>query len=538
MMRLPLGKGKRGAFVYLGPALLLWIGLGFLLINDFGMSWDEATRWKSGDVKLDYYHGLLSAENKLAYASSAGTEPYPGLFDMSLGIAHRLTGWDRFQLGHFWSFGFATLALISTALAAYALAGPAAAALAALLLALSPTFFSHAFFNPKDIPFAATYMLATWGLLLLANRLPDARLRTFLICGVFIGLAMAVRIAGMVLLAYVLAICVLAVVAQPRPSATNFPSYLKLAKPFVIGLPLLGLAALLTLLPWWPSAHKNPFATSTSTLQHLHSSASEIPLLFAGRMMDAADAPHWYTVWMLLIKLPFSHLLLAAVALAAAAIYLRQTTCLKLMQHSQWFAICLSAFFPIIYLSITAPALHNADRHFLFIYPPLFVLIAAGAVAAWSRIRLMSKPAALAALTIGCLALAGTAINIARLHPYSYVFYNGLIGGTDSAYGRYETEYWFTSTKHAIERLDAFLRQHPDHIPDNGIVRLFISGPHAVASPFLPEGFYLTSDPNAADFRILNSQMAMDSLASTPAILSIQRKGLPIVSVFTASEPF
>lgn len=40
-------------------------------------------------------------------------------------------------------------------------------------------------------------------------------------------------------------------------------------------------------------------------------------------------------------------------------------------------------------------------------------------------------------------------------HPYQYVYFNELAGGTDNAYARYETDYWMTSVKQMCEWLAA-----------------------------------------------------------------------------------
>jgi hypothetical protein len=38
------------------------------------------------------------------------------------------------------------------------------------------------------------------------------------------------------------------------------------------------------------------------------------------------------------------------------------------------------------------------------------------------------------------------------LHPYEYTYYNSLTGGTSGAFRAYETDYWLTCYKEAIEQ--------------------------------------------------------------------------------------
>jgi hypothetical protein len=50
--------------------------------------------------------------------------------------------------------------------------------------------------------------------------------------------------------------------------------------------------------------------------------------------------------------------------------------------------------------------------------------------------------------------LAPGIIGILQLHPYQYTYYNSFIGGTDGAFRQYETDYWLTCYKDAVEQLD------------------------------------------------------------------------------------
>jgi len=43
---------------------------------------------------------------------------------------------------------------------------------------------------------------------------------------------------------------------------------------------------------------------------------------------------------------------------------------------------------------------------------------------------------------------------LAQLHPYEYTYYNSLIGGTGRAFRNYETDYWLTCYKEAVEQFN------------------------------------------------------------------------------------
>lgn len=520
--------------------LLVCVLLGFATLPDYGMGWDEVTRWKSGDAKVDYYSQLFSSENPMAVVQAAPNEPYPGLFDMTLSLLHRATGWDRFAMGHWQAFIFGLVGLAALWRIGWIFGGARLGFWSVVLLLLTPVFYGHWFQNPKDVPFAATYTLGLLALIEWMRRYPSLSKRGLLLAAGCCGLCMATRIAGMVLLAYGLAavaVVTLLVLWEQRGRFELRPA-VRAVVGWWIALPVLGLGAYLTLLPWWPAAHKNLLSVSGATLQRLHVSASEIPLFFRGEIMWAADAPHHYTLWMFGIKAPEVLLGGLFLLLPMAAVFLRQQlkVGLNLKAAPALTVLILGGFFPLLYLTFSAPALHNGARHFLFAFPALCVC------AAWAYLELgqwirEQRPALWrgAQVLFGVLLLLPT-IHLLRLHPYQYVYFNALAGGPSAAIQRYEGEYWFTSSKHAMEQLAAYVSVSPELQASERALRVFILGPWQVAEPFLPENFELGSDAATADFLILNTQMRMHEHFDGEPLFNIERMGASICEVRLVSR--
>ncbi len=506
-------------------------------IDDYGMGWDEVTRWNSGDAKVDYYEALLSSEDPLAVIESVPTDSYPGFFDMTLSLIYEATGWNRFILGHWEAFIFGLAGLLALWRVGSIFGGARLGFWSVVLMVLTPTFYGHWFHNPKDIPFAATYTIGLWALIECFRRYPTLKKRWVFAAAFCCGLCMATRVAGMVLLAYfVVAVGVIVLIHLWKQRIDHkWKAALRSSLPWLITLPLVVLGAYLTLLPWWPASHKNLLSVSGATLQTLHVSASNIPLFFRGDMMWAADAPHYYTLWMFAIKA--TELLLIGLLLLLPFAWLR------LRQHFaedgdlQWApaltVLCLGGFFPLLYLTYSGPALHNGARHFLFAFPALCVC------AAWAYLELSdwlqanrSQMLRMAHLSFLLLLLLPI-IQLVKLHPYQYVYFNSLAGGVTGAYGSYESEYWFTSSKHALEQLEEYLDVNPDQMPQGGKIRVFIVGPWQVAESFLPGGFEFTSDLASADFLILNTQMLMHERFEGKELFRIERMGVPICMVLS-----
>lgn len=503
------------------------------------MGWDEVYRWNSGDRKISYYEELITQEDKLNVVRGVGVDRYPGLFDMSLALAHEATGFDRFYLGHIWSFLFGLTGIAAVWLTGRKLGGPELGFWAALFLTLTPPFYGHLFHNPKDIPFAAMYMVGLAGLVYLVDAFPFPKKRIVLLAGIVCGMAMAVRIAGMVLLCYLLAIFALLVLrwvwdrldrSHPEDSGVLNTIRESLPRYSIIGFAVAA-TAFITLLPWWPAAHQNVLRVSGETLEHLHGSAAGIPLFFRGEIIDSADTPFYYALWMLAIKTPESLLLLIALAgvFAGKVLLRKRLQCFRTLPLG-WTVIILGGFFPILYLSVTAPALHDGVRHFLFVYPPLAII---GAFA-WCRsceILAATRQSLQNGFRFFIYALLGFQIlQLAWLHPYQYVYHNLLIGGPAGAYGRYHTEYWITANTHAIRWLDEHVVQSGEADVGNP-ARLLVTGPWHAVEPFLPPHMELTSDPDQADFFIATTEMMMHTLHEGEVIHSIERMGLPILVI-------
>jgi hypothetical protein len=90
------------------------------------------------------------------------------------------------------------------------------------------------------------------------------------------------------------------------------------------------------------------------------------------------------------------------------------------------------------------PVLYDAQRHFLFVLPPL------AAIGGWALAAALSAPRVPAAqrIIVGGLFIAAcgfTTREMIALHPYEYVYFNRLEGGLAGASDRFETDYWGAS---------------------------------------------------------------------------------------------
>src|SRR5262249_55139707 len=142
-------------------------------------------------------------------------------------------------------------------------------------------------------------------------------------------------------------------------------------------------------------------------------------------------------------------LYVVAFGLGAYALTVRRQLSVRI--NGRGLALILIAIaLPIGGALITKPALYDGLRHFLFIFPLLAALagVAISAFIAAERIPLMVRAGG---LTVLCISAAMTIIDVIKLHPYEYAYFNRTFGGLAAAQGRFETDFWGASYKEGFE---------------------------------------------------------------------------------------
>jgi len=112
-----------------------------------------------------------------------------------------------------------------------------------------------------------------------------------------------------------------------------------------------------------------------------------------------------------------------------------------------WFGIIA------LYTLIRKPTMYDGIRHFLFILPPLFILTGFG-FAQIINLTSRTRFAVGTNLLMAVVLIAPGASAIVHLHPYEYAYYNSYVGGTSGAFRSFETDYWLTCYKEAVEQLE------------------------------------------------------------------------------------
>ncbi len=500
--------------------------LGLTTVADYGSSWDEQIRREAGEQKLAYYQHLFRGEFDQAREISSRKDKYPGFYDLNLALLRRISPFSDVTTGHAFSLLLGVITVLGAVRLATLLGTTRAGFLAGLVLLLTPSFYGHMFINPKDIPFAfgsvwSIYWIARW-----LRDWPAPGWKTIGFTGLSIGITLACRIGGLVLICYLGLFILLAWLAGARQKEEQVRYSLKPLLRQILPVAVVVMAGLVILAIYWPSMHANPFARTGETLGAVTQFDWTMPIFFEGQFVPAQDLPWYYILKMFLLKIPVGilALLFAGAGFGIKAISQRERLLPQpadLPRLLLWFAI----LFPLAYVIVRNSTLYNGIRHLLFLVP----LIAVVAGMALDHILVLLSRTRKALRITAVTGMAGYALWIAvtciRLHPYQYIYYNELAGGIQQGSQKYETDYWGTVYKELTEGL---LRHLAEARPSFSHPYVVINMEHVtwLAQPYLPE-------ESSLPIRLVRSQPDEDDyyMASTSWAANQYHKGDPVVEV-------
>ncbi len=205
-----------------------------------------------------------------------------------------------------------------------------------------------------------------------------------------------------------------------------------------------GLSALVIYITW-PFLWGNPFTNFLKVFQVMSNNPQTVVLLFNGSIYDSTNLPRIYLPTLLGITLtePVWILFFSGLAFAIYSMIKLRTVWHDFLAILIWF------FIPLVYVIISRPPMYDGFRHFLFILPPVFIIMGF----LFDKLLQWLKRPVLYWGVIIILSLPGL-VGIATLHPYEYAYYNTFVGGSSGAYRRFENDYWLTCYREAMLQLN------------------------------------------------------------------------------------
>lgn len=512
------------ALIFLGGVLILRLAT-FL---DYGVTWDEQLERQNALLTIRWY---ASGFTQFTVPEGDDQHLYGSFFNVMVWLADQVSPLGYYETAHLLIALLGFLATVMSYAIAENIAGPRAGLFSALSLTLTPVFFGHSFNNPKDVPFAALFTTALALSLRAYDALPRLGLRRTLALGASIGLAAGIRVVGLALVALLPGMLLWHHASRRREEKGPLRAMLAPAR----SIACVALVALVALL-WWPYLQVSPLRNALDLVRHVTHFQWDRTVLFEGRQILARELPRTYLPVWFLVSLPefYSPALIAGGWLAARRLLAVQE--LRSSRATVKLLLVLATVgAPVGSAIVLRPVLYDGLRQFLFVLPPLASLVGLGMDAiARQGSRIIRW------LCLGLLgsSMALTAFEMARLHPYQSIYFNRTIGGgLERASQRFETDYWGTSYKEAVDWLIAEYRPGgPRRVRVANVSNHFLTA-YYLSRGEAPARFEAVRQPGRADVILATTRWNLHRSWPGRILHTVTREGVVLCYVIERSRP-
>jgi Dolichyl-phosphate-mannose-protein mannosyltransferase len=506
-------------------AVLMTAGAIVLLtFRDYGLGWDDYTHAEYGDLLVAFFASGFRDQRALSWVN---LYMYGGGFDLLAALVAKLLPFTIFETRRLVGGAVGLIGLLAVWRTARHVGGPRAGLLALLLLVTCPLYVGHVFMNAKDGPFAVAMTILLLGLVRTFEQYPQPSRGTRILTGIGFGLSTGSRVLGAfgVLAGFGALTFLFAIEARNgglRLAAARLGQFVWSMVPVV-------LLAIVIMALVWPWSVADPLNLFRAVAYFSHFFEKPWHELFGGALILVTEMPRSYLPTLLVLKLPEVFVALGIWGTAGALIAGFHRHIIP-QRRAAMFVIVLAAVLPIAVTVLTGPALYNGVRHFVFVLPPLAVL--AGLAGAWlfDWLRRYRFAPTIAAIIL----LAGIAlpvIEMVRLHPYEYTYFNRIAGGVSAARGNYMLDYWGLSFKQASQALAEKLVERHETQPADRRWKLAVCGPHRSPQVELGPEFETTWDPQGADFAMMLGEFYCATFEA-PVLAEVVRDGVVYARVY------
>ena len=481
-------------------ACALFAIVGVAIVDDYGMGSDEIDQRNKTIITVGYVAtGNISG---LSRPTDVVYRYYGKSFEIVLLLAERSLGLQDshaiYLTRHLLTYLFFIAGGFAGGMLAYRMLGSRWIALFAMLMfLLHPRLYAHSFFNTKDIPFAVMFVIALY----LAHRaFRKDTTGAFLLCGIAVGLAINLRVFGLMLLPLILAMRALDLRQTGRAGR----------KHILASAGIFAAAALATAYIIHPYYWENPLRFIEG-VRVLSQHPTIVDNLFMGEIYRSDAVPwNYFPVWFAITAPPLA-LLLGALGAAAVCWQAIARPLAALSDCETRFRILLLGCIVLLVAVVIAlqPNIYDGWRQMYFLWAPFCLLAAVGLhtianirmgggyLESWiPAARMGSRLRQPLAYGVAGFGLLTTLTAMAALHPNEQVYFNALVDtNTPGALAkRYDMDYLFMTKRQSLEHL---LARYPND-------RLRVWPPRRAGLSTLPqndrERVLISKSPYLADY--------------------------------------
>ncbi len=413
----------------------VFIITAFCIADDYGVPWDDHLQQKIGEQNY-----RLMTESSLDIYSSTD-QFYGSAFELPLYFIQSFFNEYSTQIyvrhlitNIFFIFSlFFFYKLIFRLLKSYWIA-----ILGVAILYITPRIFAHAFFNTKDIPFMAAFIISVFTMYNLLQN--PANIKYVIIHAFTSAFIIDIRIIGILIPALTVVLLVFQYFT------------IKKSRNLFKHLLLYALVTAALIIVMWPALWYHPFIFVRSILR-----MSQFPWnyynLLAGNQILATQIPFYYIPLWISVSVPIlvSLFYLLGIVLATANFF----KCFQQNLNLKGLLLLVLVLLPIdlwILFIILGSTFYDGWRHLYFMYPLIIIggLYAVNYLYNFSDIKLIRYITIVLILVF----ISKNVITNINLHPYQQVYFNDLVDKKDNAIlTNWEMDYWGLSYKESFEKI-------------------------------------------------------------------------------------
>lgn len=438
--------------ISLAVVLLLMLGMSF----SYGLSGDEVDMNEYGKAILNFYTSFGADETVFnmpkEYDRDSILKYYGGFYDTICAVVTKVSPFELFTTRHLMNALMGFLAIFFASKITKKIIGTRAAIIAVWVMFLSPFFLGHAMHNPKDIPMAAFWVMALYGMIRLFTNLPKATWKDYLFAILPMGFTIASRVGGILLIPEMFVLVGLLWFFNFRKDA-DAPKIPALVK----SLAIVSIGGYLAGCLFWPYGLVDPINNPLFALKEMTNLSVGMRQIFEGAEMFSTELPAYYLpkIFTMTNTIAF----LVGLALMFAFLWPFR----KNKHAALLYFVAFTAFFPFFYIIYSKSNVFHAWRHTLFIFPSAIVCASFG----WEQLTRFFAQKKLQVVGLGALGalLLLPIYFIISTFPHTNTFYNSLYGGVQKAYGDYEVDFYYNGLKESAEYfIDEVLPQEKDSV--------------------------------------------------------------------------
>jgi len=441
-----LGERRR---VVEAACLAALLSTGAVVLDDFGVAWDETVQREIGTLNYLY----LSQGSTRLFDPGFAERHYGPAFEIMLVLIEKQLRLDDSRAVFLVRHGVTFLLFCVGVAFFYRLCvrhfrSWPTAIFASSCLVLSPRIFADSFYNSKDLPFLSVFVISIYTLV---KFLDEGTARRAFWHALSSAVLVDIRIAGLLVPAMTLVLGTVDLLFAKDP---NRPPWRRVA---VLSM-YAGILAALTV-AFFPYLWRSPPDHLVEVLAKMSRFPFGNPVRYLGRDLPPEALPwHYLPVW-IGVTTPLAYLgLFLAGLVAIAGSCLRKPDRLlgdpESRDYMIWILWCLV---PVVSVAATGAIVYDGWRHLYFVYPGLLMIAVTGALRIAGRLR-RRLPSGLDAGAGGLagvlwlLVVAEPLVFMVRYHPYGNVFFNRLAGdGMKTVRDRFEVDYWGLSYRRGLE---------------------------------------------------------------------------------------